>query len=163
MQRPKLAIKLELLDLIIEVVGAIALITMIALPILYYNELPETIPIHFNANGEVNGWSHKSTIWILPAIGAVVYVMLVVINKSPHIFNYLVKITEENAYRQYQLASRMMRTLNASIVALFAYISYNIIQLALGNEGGSFNLLWVSLGGTTCILGVYIYYSLSEQ
>ncbi|MCB0495276.1 MAG: DUF1648 domain-containing protein [Cyclobacteriaceae bacterium] len=163
MYRPKLDIKLEFIDLLIEIIGAIALIIMIALLIMNYGDLPETIPIHFNASGEVNGWSHKSAIWTLPTIGAIVYVVLFALNKSPHTFNYLVKITEENAYRQYQLASRMIRILNASIAALFAYISYNLIELAFGNKGGSLNLLWISLGFTVCILGAYLYFAIKEQ
>lgn len=163
MPRPKLSIKLEPVDILIEVVGLVALIVLIAIPAYYYNQLPETIPIHFNARGEVNGWSHKSYIWTLPAIGAIVYVMLVAMNRSPHIFNYLVRITEENAYRQYQLASRMLRTLNASITVLFSYISYNLIQLALENKSGSFNVLWISFGATACILGVYVYFSIKES
>tara|TARA_R100000935_G_scaffold1439_1_gene4563 strand:- start:122016 stop:122447 length:432 start_codon:yes stop_codon:yes gene_type:complete len=40
-------------------------------PAFYYTQLPEEIPIHFNAAGEADGFGKKSTIWLLPILNIV--------------------------------------------------------------------------------------------
>lgn len=32
-----------------------------------YNNLPDTVPTHFDANGHINGWSSKVSLWLIPA------------------------------------------------------------------------------------------------
>ena len=136
MERPRISIKLEPIDLIIEGIGILGLIALITLPFMYYNLLPETIPRHFGITGEVDAYSGKGLIWILPLIGILMYVGMFWLNKYPHIFNYPQEITKENAERQYKMATRMIRVLNAIITCVFAYITYTIIQTALGNQEG---------------------------
>lgn len=47
----------------------ILLIITWILAIQAFPSLPSTIPSHFNAKGEVNGYSSKATIFLLPAVG----------------------------------------------------------------------------------------------
>lgn len=136
MDRPRLKIQLEPIDSLIEVIGIIGLILLIGLPIIYFSELPETIPRHFGFNGQPDGFSGKGIIWTLPIVGVVMYVGMFWLNKYPHIFNYPQQITEDNAERLYKMATRMMRTLNALIACIFAYITHSTIQTALGNQNG---------------------------
>lgn len=84
--------------------SAFALIGLtVMLIIFYYGQLPERIPIHFDINGNPDGWSKKAMLWILPAIFVGTVVMLQVISKmSPDNFNYPVQITEENAAYYYK-------------------------------------------------------------
>jgi uncharacterized membrane protein len=136
MEQPKIKIEYEPADWIIEIAGAIGIILLLGIPAYFYNHLPEIVPQHFNAQGEVDGYGSKSFIWILPAIGLVSYFGLFWLNKYPHIFNYPTKITAENAHRQYKYATRFIRFLNVTIVWLFYYITYSMIQSALGFQSG---------------------------
>lgn len=136
MTRPRINIKLEPIDKMIELIGLIGLITLIGLPIIYFNEFPDTMPIHFGANGEPDAWSGKGMIWTLPIIGVVLYLAMFGLNKFPHIFNYPQKITKDDAGKSYKIATRMIRTLNTLIACVFAYITYSTIQTALGNQNG---------------------------
>lgn len=47
------------------------LLTSFLVPAFYYSELPEEIPIHFNAAGVADGFGKKSTIWLLPILNVV--------------------------------------------------------------------------------------------
>jgi uncharacterized membrane protein len=54
---------------------------LIALPYAYlvsiWNELPSSVPIHYNLEGEPNGWSSKTFLVILPAVlGVVIYFLM---------------------------------------------------------------------------------------
>ncbi|BAY24601.1 hypothetical protein NIES2100_43960 [Calothrix sp. NIES-2100] len=92
--------------------------------------LPETIPIHFGLDGKANGWGSKNFLWLLPIVGLLMYGMLTVVSRYPHTFNYAVRITEENALRQYQIACSMLNWLKTELIWLFAYIEWQIFYLA---------------------------------
>jgi len=96
MDRPKLKIELESIDKVIEVIGIIGLILLIGLPIIYFSELPETIPRHFGFNGQPDGFSGRGIIWTLPIIGVIMYVGMFWLNKYPHTFNYPQQISNKN-------------------------------------------------------------------
>lgn len=47
---------------------------------IYYDTLPERVPTHFGLDGTANGWSQKSTLWVMPAgICALLYVVMFLI------------------------------------------------------------------------------------
>jgi hypothetical protein len=50
------------------------------------------------------------------------------LSKAPHIFNYVVEITEKNAPTQYLLATRMLRVLNFIIVLTFLGIYHTTVN-----------------------------------
>lgn len=136
MARPKLKLTLTFFDVIIETLGGILIILLVAYPIYHYANLPEEIPIHFNASGNPDGFSSKRDIWIMPFLGLAVYVGLVILNRYPHVFNYPTEITAENAERQYKLATTLLRMVNFSIALIFFYITYHSVQSAISGQGG---------------------------
>lgn len=48
----------------------VPLLIIVLLPFIYlgylYANLPETVPTHWNAHGEIDGWGSKSILWIIP-------------------------------------------------------------------------------------------------
>ncbi len=164
MDRPKIKIELDVSDWVLEVIGATFLLLMIGFPLYYFNELPEIIPIHFNASGEADEFSQKNIIWTLPAVGFVIYIGMFFLNKYPHIFNYPKEITEENAKRQYRIATKLIRTLNLLIAASFFYIGYGTIQTSL-NKGDGLGTYFLPIFITTIFgtIGIYMYSSLKKN
>jgi len=155
-QRPRIAIELTGLDRALEGLALSGLLVLILLPAVYYADLPDTIPQHFNAKGEADGFGSKTFVWFLPGIGAALYIFMTVLNRSPHIFNYTVKITEENAAEQYRLATRLIRWLKAFVVLLFVYITWGIISGAMtGKTSLSPWLLFVVLAINFGTIGWY--------
>lgn len=136
MERPRLQIPLDNNDKYMEYTTKLCILLLIALPIYYYGKLPDSIPSHFGGDGMPDKYSNKDSIWIMPFIGTFLYRGLAYLNKLPHIFNYTVKITEENALEQYTKATKMMRFINLVIAFMFTYITYTTIQVGLGNSNG---------------------------
>ena len=135
-ERPIIKLEWTALDKILEGLGFLALVLLLVIPIYYYPELPDRIPKHYDAVGQVTAYGGKGTLWIVPIMGLITYSALFFINKVPHIFNYPTEITPENAERQYRMATRMIRTLNVIIVCTFLYSSYGTIQNAMGLHVG---------------------------
>ena len=134
--RPRIEVATGPADHLMEYVSMVAVAAMIALPIFYWSELPEIVPSHFNFAGEPDDYSGKWVVITLPVIGLIMYLSLRWLNQKPHIFNYPTKITEENAATQYKMATRLVRALNMIITVVFAYLTYTVIQTALGEMSG---------------------------
>lgn len=136
MTKPKLKLTLQPFDVILEVCGAAILLLLLVYPLTMYADMPDTIPMHFDASGNPDRYAAKVQIWLLPILELAVYIGLVYLNRYPHTFNYPLDITEENAERQYQLATRFIRLINISVAVVFCYITYQIIQSAMTGVGG---------------------------
>lgn len=158
MERPKLKIPLDPFDWILEALGFVFILLLIGFPAYYYSDLPDIVPRHFNAMGEPDGFSQKRIIWTLPGVGTVVYISMIILNRFPHIFNYIKEITVENAERQYRIATKLIRTINVIMVAGFTYIGFGTIQTALGYQeglGSYFLLIFVLM--TCAPIGIYLF------
>jgi uncharacterized membrane protein len=132
MSRPRLIPAKESLDVVLILLAWLGPILIAILLWRYYGQLPERIPDHFNAQGEVNSMGDADMLLALGVLSLCMVIFLQVLNRSPHLFNYPVKITEENAIRQYRNAQRVVRVLNLIVSLTFAYLTYRIIQIALG-------------------------------
>lgn len=120
--RPKINVSLSPLDKILESTGKLLIIIIWGLTLFIFFQLPTIIPTHFNASGKPDGFGNKLTILILPIIATLVYFGLTKLNQHPHTFNYTNSITEDNAEKQYTIATRMLRILKTAILIIFSHI-----------------------------------------
>jgi uncharacterized membrane protein len=161
--QPKIELPRDSTNTLIRIATLVVVIGMFLLAAFSYADLPDKIPVHFNAKGEADGYGPKSTIWILPILTAVMAIAMNFVSKIPHTYNFPSKITEENAPRMYAIASRMMVFLNFITAGIFAYILWGSIRKAQGQmEGlGSWFLITTLLG--MGILLVYFTLQLSKN
>jgi len=120
----------------LEIAGWMLLFVLWYLTLHSFSNLPSTIPTHFDFAGKADDFGSKATIFLLPIIGTVLFVGLTVLNRFPHIFNFPTKITEENALRQYTLATKMLRFLKTAILLIFSFIVHKIYSAASGKSDG---------------------------
>lgn len=133
-ERPRLKIKPELSDRLIEMLAWGSLILHWLLILTQYADLPAEIPAHFDSKGNVDGYSHKSMLFFLPALVSLILTGLTLLNRHPHKFNFPVTITPENAERQYRLACRFLRFIQLFISLMFGLISISILGAATGEK-----------------------------
>lgn len=106
----------------LEMTSKIFLVLMWALTLYCFLKLPTIIPTHFNSSGQPDDYGNKLTLFILPILSTIIYFSLTQLNKYPHIFNYMTKITDDNAQKQYIIATRMLRILKLAILVIFSFI-----------------------------------------
>lgn len=133
---PKIQIALTPTDKKLEMSSLIALIILWIMTIWSFFILPDTIPIHFNAVGEANGFGAKATIFFLPILATILYFGVSFTNKYPQLFNFPVILTPENTERQYANALRMIKCLRVSLMIIFNLIVFQIIQYEQGKSNG---------------------------
>ncbi|WP_067029335.1 DUF1648 domain-containing protein [Allomuricauda sp. CP2A] len=114
-----------------------------------YFDLPDTIPTHFNFQGQVDGYGHKSALWAIPMLSAGLYLALGLIatKLKPWLMNYPVKVTEENAPKLYPLAFRMLAVMNFCFVMAFL-ITTGIILLKIKG--------WVDALDVQLLIGLWV-------
>ncbi len=83
-------------------------------PAFYYSQLPEEIPIHFNAAGDADGFGKKNTIWLLPIL---------------NIVNLLIVFAITNGAK-YMPEQKKQPPLFAEIVGLYVLILTTYISIA---------------------------------
>jgi hypothetical protein len=74
-------------------------------------------------------FGNKTTLIILPVISIITYAGLTFLNKFPYIFNFPVKVTEQNRLLLYRNATRMVRWIKLIICLLFAVIVWQQIRI----------------------------------
>ena len=135
-ERPKIKLIPTTADNLVDLLGWIMLLSIWGWTFTHYSALPDTIPTHFNAAGEADGFGSKASIIGLPFIATLLFIGLTVLNRYPHIFNYPTAITQDNALRLYTLATRMLRYLKLVLVLVFGGIELLTIQHATGKAAG---------------------------
>ena len=134
--RPRIKPSLSVTDKFVEVVCLTLLFFMWGFTVHIFFKMPDIIPIHFNAAGEVNNYGSKRTIFLAPVIATIIFWVLSMLNKYPWIFNYMVDITESNAARQYAIATRLLRFLKLNIVIIVAIVTIYIYLSVKGISKG---------------------------
>lgn len=129
--RPKLKLPLSNFEIVIELVCIVMLTALFAGLFRVYPNLSDSVPTHFNAKGEVDSFGGKNSVFIAPLVALGIYLLLTLINRYPNLFNYPVKITQENAVLQYRLAKNYIAFVKLSVVLIFVIIAWNVVYLSL--------------------------------
>ena len=163
MKQPVVKIEKDSIDNLLEAVGALAVFINIILAVTWYGDLPDTIPNHFGPDGEPDAFGSKLTIWMLPIISTVTFMGMWVMVQYPHRLNYAVKITPENAAAQYRLSTRIMRALIALVSLMLCYITYAMVQSALGAQKGLSPVVMFMFLGCIVVVTGYSFYRMMKK
>lgn len=125
--RPIIKVKFQLIEKIMIVIAVLGVALMWIYVFYNINKLPQMIPTHFAVTGKANSWGSKNTLFIMPIMSTITVAILIFITRFPRFFNYPVKITKENAEKQYRNSIRLMITLAIEIAITFNYIEYKIV------------------------------------
>ena len=96
------------------------------------NRLPDKIPTHFDAAGNVNGWGSPSMLLFLPIIAVALYTAITVVSRFPSAFNYPVRILPSARSQVEALTLDMIAWIKTELLCLFATIQNVMIHAAQG-------------------------------
>jgi len=121
-KRPKITIPKNSTDLWIDRFSFLLFFIIWLSVFVYYPDLPDEIPTHFNGRGQADAFGSKQSIWVLMGVFSSIFIGIYILNKYPHLHNYTVKITEENALKNYRFSTRVLRVVNFLNLLVLAYI-----------------------------------------
>lgn len=134
-KQPKIEVPGSAFEKLLNAIAVLSYIGMVVYLFVQYGDLPDQVPVHYNGAGEVDRWGGRGQLFLLPFIGAGLWIGMTVIEKYPHTYNY-VNLTEENAEVQYKNGRRMVNVLKNEILILFSFINIQNIRVATGTAEG---------------------------
>ncbi|ARJ39251.1 hypothetical protein SporoP8_10440 [Sporosarcina ureae] len=156
-KKPKLDIEkpavAKAFDVLVIALFAAALVYLV----LQWNQLPDRIPAHFGANGEVDRYGSRMELLLLPVIGIVMWVGMWKLEKYPHTYNYL-NLRPDNVEIQYRYGLLFMNVMKNISTLLFVFLIWQSVDIALARIGSlNMPLLITILALLFGSMGVYLY------
>jgi uncharacterized membrane protein len=130
--RPALKIKKTPLEIALNTISLLLFIGSVSYLLTEWPSLPNRVPMHYTFFGEVDKWGSKGIIFLNPIIGAVLWIGLTILEKFPHVYNYIVGLTEENIERQYKNGRIMINIVKNEFLLYISYSNWKDIKIAYG-------------------------------
>lgn len=125
--RPRIKIQLSDSEKFLAIAGWVAIVTVWLIPLALFHTLPDTIPLHFDSDGNINRYGSRLFVFTLPPVATFVFAILHIVGRRPYLLNYPVTITERNAPIQYALAVKALLILRFTMGIIFIFILLAII------------------------------------
>jgi len=117
--------------------AALAALVFITINVFYGpNPLPNRVPTHFDALGQVNRWGSSRSLLFFLVFTVAIYLFLTVASRFPSLFNYPVRVTELNRTQLQQLALNLLSWSKAEVLVFFAWMEYAMVQAARDPDRG---------------------------
>jgi len=130
--RPKLKIPKSNSERIWDFIGYLCYFGSIIILLYVWRTLPEEVPAHYNAAGEVDRWGTKGELFILPVVGVFLALIMTVLEKFPEAHNYPKRLNESNAEQFYLNSRKLVNQIKNICLILFSLILFESISIALG-------------------------------
>lgn len=117
---------------VIEILSLLCLIWAFY-PLFFLNNLGDanSVPIHYNFQGQVDGWGDRSSLWTQPIIALVIYLVFSILVRYPQKLNYPIKVTKGNSKVLYKLIINMLRHIKLICLILLAYVNNISFRIAI--------------------------------
>ncbi|MGI5892330.1 MAG: DUF1648 domain-containing protein [Bacillota bacterium] len=161
--RPKIEIPRTQMEVIGEIVALLGLIVLVVIFFTYWGNIPDSVPMNFDASGKPNEWGSKLSLQYFLLIPLALYILLTLIGRKPHLFNFSVKINKQNAEKLYSIAIKYILFMKAILAWMFVYIFYAIFQVSLGLSDRMGWGAWVFLIAIFVSLAVFFIVSYKNR
>ena len=148
---PKIRIPKSTSEIIWDIIGYSSYFGSIILLLVVWGMLPDQVPGHYNAVGEVDRWGSKWELLILPLVGAFILILMTVLEKFPEAHNYPGRLNESNAEQFYLHSRKLVNQLKNICIVIFSLIELESVSIALGWSGG-FGVWFLPVA----IIGIFI-------
>ena len=150
MEEP-IKIERNALDILETIVSLLSLVGVVVYLILTWKTIPDQIPMHYNAAGEINRWGSKSELIVLPIISWLMFGLITLIERYPSVWNTGVRITDNNRTEVYRLLKNLIAVVKIFVLLMFGSITV-ISSLSLSLP------VWYILGFMALLFGAIAYF-----
>jgi uncharacterized membrane protein len=155
----------------LELVSLFLLILAFYIALSNFSLLPDTIPTHFDAQGNPNDWSSKRAIFLSPIISAVIFILLTTISvllaivDNPKRFINLPKRRKEALTKAQTdtlriFVNRCLFILKILLLCLFTCLTWQTVEIALGEADRLGIPFWLFIGAILVLAGYMTWKSL---
>lgn len=145
-------------DRVLELVALAMAVALLVLTGVFYAQAPETVPSHFNALGEADGWSGKEVYWVMAVLFLLIMVISAAAAYNRKLVNLPIRLKEAVFYRQIGLIGRMCRIMTLCMGLIWLSV---LLSMSSGILGISSVACACMIGGSVAVmLSVVMSYTL---
>jgi len=130
--RPILHLPKTKFEKIVNSIGLFIYGATILFLIVNWGNIPDKVPGHFNAAGEVDRWGSKYELITLPIIALLLFVIMSLVEKIPHLHNYPDRLNESNVVQFYTHSRKLLNLVKNILLVMFSSLSIQIVRVAQG-------------------------------
>lgn len=108
-----------------EVSCILCLIGVLLYLVIAWAVIPQEIPGHYNAMGQIDRITGKGSLIAIYIITWIMYIGISTVERFPQIWNTGVAVTEGNKGRVYRVLKDMLKTSKLIVVLVFSYLTIN--------------------------------------
>ncbi len=108
---------------VISVLCAVVVVVTLARVILAWGSLPNTIPVHYGFDGQIDEWGSKTRIFVVPVLLLVLHIGIEIVERHPKWWNTSVKVTSKNRDGVYRAAAALLASMKAVLVVSLSAVS----------------------------------------
>lgn len=137
------------------IISALIIVLTVAYALIRYTSLPETIPIHFNARGEADGFGARGMIFLSPAISLLFWGIMSAVSSSRSLVGHLnlpFHVPDEAKERVVDLSRAMIAWMTAAVTVMICVPGIALIHTST---------VLVNVSTAVCIAGMVgtaVYY-----
>lgn len=141
---------------ILEFLCLLCLLAQLLLPVLLWSRLPDPMPTHFNAAGEIDGWGSRATLFLFPGFSLLMWLFLGLCQRiDPKKWNIPFTVPWGREVPVYSAVKTMLIATKLETILIFAAMEVFSIRADSRMLDASAILLCVVMG-LTLILGLVI-------
>ena len=142
--------------LIMNIIGALALLGSTLFVIIMWSQIPDQIPTHYNFAGEADGYGGKGSLIFMMVLAWIMFILITVLMRFPNTWNMPVKATAENKARLYSITRAMLEVIKMLASLLFAVM---LINAAIATPMPRFILIaLIAAMLLSIIMGIFMMY-----
>jgi uncharacterized membrane protein len=131
-KRPEIKIPKTRSEWVWDIIGLIVYIASIFFLIFVWNKLPDQVPGHYNAQGEVDRMGSKIELLLLPGIGLFMLLFIQFFERHPELHNYPQRFNKSNAKQFYIHSRKLANRLKNICLIIFTLLLFESVSIALG-------------------------------
>ncbi len=146
----------EIIYLIMNIIGALALLGSTLFVIIMWSQIPDQIPTHYNFAGEADDYGGKGSLIFMMVLAWFMFILITVLMRFPNTWNMPVKVTAENKARLYSITRAMLEVVKMLTSLLFAVM---LINAAIATPMPRFILIaLIAAMLLSIIMGIFMMY-----
>ena len=119
-------------DILAEVVGTAALLTLVFFTFILWPDVPQKIPNHFSFWGVPDSWGLKGLLPTMIYVSVFIIILFTVISRFPRAINFPIKVDEQKIKQHLQLRFSLILWFKTELVLITSYIGIQGMRIALG-------------------------------
>ena len=128
-----------------------------AITALFWSELPERIAVHFDFEGQPNGWGPRALMFTIPVINSMSYLLLTAIGSRAHSMqgmNLPAKVNRDHPEVR-RLGRELISWVKALMTLLMSYLTWGKAQVALGRSAAMGSALPLATVAVILLLAIF--------